>query len=131
MGIGSVWPSRGRGRSRDIGSGTNNNNATGRDYVGEQNHSELCGDSAFLKVLPDLRGRRPGRFRPLSPNCCSRVITHERDWWSAYCRVTGKPSLILFTEGLPTNRAENSPLPTTVSCFLSTLAYHGQAFSHS
>ena len=31
---------------------------------------------------------------PFRPSYCNRVITHKRDWWSACCRVTGKPEVI-------------------------------------
>jgi hypothetical protein len=33
------------------------------------------------------------RALPTPFRTCNRVNTHERDWWSACCRVTSKPEV--------------------------------------
>jgi hypothetical protein len=40
--------------------------------------------------------RAPALPPPFRPSCCNRIITHERDWWSACCRVTGNTEVKLL-----------------------------------
>ena len=55
MGIGCVWPSRGRGSSRDIATRITNNHAAGRNAFSREDYPQRRHGSPFLNGLMRAR----------------------------------------------------------------------------